>query len=436
MAQQAFNSCMILLLDAIEIESITGGALKVEKAYVVFQSLQDIHTLASLAVERISWGLKRLHDVTQMLVEPPGPIDPHGGDAEMQGAWNEEASRGPHPMCEEPVMSATGMLLLEDPGLQGFVPEAFAPIAWNVGGPEPPVSFPLKREQGFTQSSGLLEPPGSDEDTDEPRSTGNMQGFRRSAAMRSLPPRYTTPTVDDHQPPGVTASALHTDIPRPTQQHRDLQKAFPEGAHRYDHPPHSRHTQPFNEGNSAWGYQSVATTPVDTKQPPYPGGFAPLYQTPTTQTRHNSCPAVHHSTSAPSVPRPTYSSPSALNVQPPRKCPPLPGPLGGVSDQASFRDFLETAPQARNPAASSNDQPLWPLKGTGRSVAMPVADAASNCLLPFHVGHASLAHGHQHQTAFSYPSHFPETAQMMTPPVVEQMSVNEWSRWIGSSGAG
>jgi hypothetical protein len=65
MAQQAFNACMILLLDAMERMSVTPGAMKAEKAYVVFRDLQSVHTLASLAVERISWGLKKLHDVTQ-----------------------------------------------------------------------------------------------------------------------------------------------------------------------------------------------------------------------------------------------------------------------------------------------------------------------------------------------------------------------------------
>jgi hypothetical protein len=435
MAQQAFNSCMILLLDAIEIGSVTGGALKVEKAYVVFQSLQDVHTLASLAVERISWGLKRLHDLTQMLIDPPRPVDSHGGDAEMQRAWGEEAVRGPHPMCEESVMSATGMLLLEDPGLQGFVSEAFAPIAWNVGGPEPPTPFELKHEREFSQGTGLLESPGSDEDTDEARSIGGMQGFRRSAAMRSVPTRYATPTVDDPQPPGVTTSALRTDTPRQTQQHHDPQATFPEGAHHFDHPPHLRHTQPFDECRSAWSYQSVATAPVDTKQPLYAGGFPALYQAPTTQMRHNSCPAIHQPTSVPSLARPPYSSPGALNVQPMRKRQPLPGPLG-VSDEASFRDFLETIPQTRSPTASSNSQPLWSMKGTARPVALPIADAASNCLLPFHVGQTGLVQGHEHQTAFSYPSQFSETAQMMTPSGVEQMSMNEWSRWIGSSGAG
>jgi hypothetical protein len=435
MGQQAFNSCMILLLDAIELGTVTSGALKVEKAYVVFQNLQDVHNLASLAVERISWGLKKINDITQLLVEPPRPNDSRGGDAEIQGAWG-EAVHGPHPMCEESVMSATGMLLLEDPGLQGFVPEAFAPIAWNLGGVEPPMPFQLKRERGqeFSQSSGLLDSIGSDEDIDEDRSVGAMQGFRRSAVIRSAPTRYATPSVDDHQPPGDTAPTLHTDIPRPTQQQHDFQTTFAEDLRRLDHSPHSRHEQPFAGTHSAWSYRPVATS-TNIKQPTYAGGFPALHQAPVAQIRHNSCPAIHQSASAPSLPRPTYSSPGALNVQPSmRKRRPLPGPLG-ISDQASFRDFLETIPQARSPSTSSTVHPSWANKAAGRPVTLPMADPTPSCSLPFHFSQHSLVQSQEHQTAFSYPAHFAETTQMMAPGV-EHMSTNDWSRWIGSSGAG
>jgi hypothetical protein len=31
-------------------------------------------------------------------------------------------------------MGATGMLLLEDPGLQGFIPEEFAPLNFQMAG--------------------------------------------------------------------------------------------------------------------------------------------------------------------------------------------------------------------------------------------------------------------------------------------------------------
>ena len=61
MEQQAFNSCMILLLDAMETGDV-GCLWKVEKAYDVFLQLQNsgVHELTTLAVERVGWGLAQL----------------------------------------------------------------------------------------------------------------------------------------------------------------------------------------------------------------------------------------------------------------------------------------------------------------------------------------------------------------------------------------
>ncbi|KAF1952928.1 hypothetical protein CC80DRAFT_537956 [Byssothecium circinans] len=112
MGQQAFNSCMILLLDAMETWTLERID-KVEKAYVVFLQLQrdGVHGLAGMAVDRISWGLARLGRM-------------RGG-----GAGNETVK--PDEKIQDTVMGSTGMLLLEDPGLQAFVPEAFQPFAWD-----------------------------------------------------------------------------------------------------------------------------------------------------------------------------------------------------------------------------------------------------------------------------------------------------------------
>jgi hypothetical protein len=402
---------------------------------VVFRDLQDVHTIASLAVERISWGLKRLHDVMQMAAEPHRQIDSHRGDADMQGAWS-EATHGPHPMCEETVMNATGMLLLEDPGLQSFVPEAFAPIAWDIGGVEPPMPFQPKREPDYSQNTGLLDSIGSDEEIDDVRSVGAMQGYRRSTTMRSAPTRFATPTMDDRQPPGVTASTSHTNITRATQQH-EFQPTFSEGPHRLGHAPHSGNPLLRNESNNEWGYRSVPSA-VDLRQSSYAGGFSALHQVPVAQMRHNSCPSLHQPAPAPPLSRPPYSSPGALNLQPStRKSRPLPGSLG-ISDQASFRDFLETIPQSASPTTSPSVHSSWTTKTAGRPATFQMPDSAPNCSLPFHVGQVGLSQGlaHEQETAFSYPMHFSETTPMITPPGAEYMSVHEWKRWIGSSGTG
>jgi len=59
--QQAFNACMLLLLDAIETNDLRNIG-RVEQAYAVFVELEQkgIHTIAGLAVEKVSWGLEVL----------------------------------------------------------------------------------------------------------------------------------------------------------------------------------------------------------------------------------------------------------------------------------------------------------------------------------------------------------------------------------------
>jgi hypothetical protein len=438
MAQQAFNSCMILLLDALERRVITAGAMKTERAYVVFQDLQNVHTLASLAVERISWGLKRLHDVTQVPTGQHGPPGPHGKEAEMQVSWN-EATHGQHAMYEDAVMNTTGMFLLEDPGLQGFVPEAFTPIAWNLGGIEPPVPFQLKREREFTHGVGLMDSSGSGEDTDDVRSVGIMQGNRRSTTMRSAPTRYATPALDGRQPPGVTAPTSHTDATRPMQQHHEPQQMFPDGSHRSAHPPHLRHTQLCEESNNGWGPLAVANA-ADKRQSPYARGIAGLHQTPTAQMRHNSCPALHQPAPAPPLQRPTYSSPAAPKGQGPMaKTRPLPG-APEMNDLASFQEFLETMPHSTSPDTSPNNHLSWAVRAAARSATFQTHDSAAlDCVLPFHVGNGvpGLSQGvsHEHLTASVYPVHFSAASPMTTPLGTENLSVDEWRRWIGTSGA-
>jgi hypothetical protein len=438
MAQQAFNSCMILLLDALERRSVTTGAMKAEKAYAVFQQLQNVHTLASLAVERISWGLKKLSDVTQMAPEQHGSRESYGEEADMQGSWN-EATHGQHAMYEDAVMNTTGMFLLEDPGLQGFVPEAFAPIAWNLGGIEPPVPFQLKREQDFTHDIGLMESSPSGEDTDDVGSAGIMQGNRRSTTMRSAPTRYATPVLDAHQPPGATAPTSHSGATKQMQQHHEPRPMFPEGPHRLGHPPHLRHAQLCEESNNGWGPPAVANA-ADKRQRSHAGGLPGLYPVPTAQMRHNSCPALHQAVPAPNLQRPTYSSPAASKGQNPMaKTRPLPGATE-MHDLASFQEFLETMPQTTNSDISPNDHHSWAVRAAARSETFQTHDSASlDCVLPFHVGNvvSGLSQGvsHEQLTASAYPVHYSGASPMITPTGTDNPSLDEWRRWIGNSGA-
>jgi hypothetical protein len=430
---------MILLLDALERGSITPSMNKVERAYVVFQALQDVHTLAGLAVERISWGLKRLHDVTQLSAGQPGSRESHINDAEMHAPWN-EATNGCHAMYEDTVMGTTGMFLLEDPGLQGFIPEAFAPIAWNLGGVEPPVPFQLKHERQISQGTGLMESPGSEADTDEVRSVGVTQGMRRSTTMRSAPTRYATPALDDRPPPpSVTASTLHANSTRPTQQHHESQTAFSEDSHRLGHPPHLQQAGLCDENNNGWTFPAVANA-VDKRSLLYTGEYSGMHRDSTVQMRHNSCPTLHRPVPAPPLQRPTYSSPAAsrtqLSTTKGRPTPVLPG----VSDQASFHEFLESIPQLASSETNSNGPVPWPVKTAGRSAAFQTEDPALNCVIPLHVDQTSpnllQDVSHEQLTASEYPLHFSEAALMSTPLGTEHMSLDEWRRWIGTSAAG
>ncbi|OCL14757.1 hypothetical protein AOQ84DRAFT_371003, partial [Glonium stellatum] len=123
MGQQAFNSCMILLLDALETGNVEHIP-RVQRAYAVFVELErkGVHKLAGLAVGRVSWGLALLRRREKEAAE---------GEASMAG-MGVGATGMDGPM--DTVMGNTGMLLLEDPGLQSFKPESFAPLGWDMAG--------------------------------------------------------------------------------------------------------------------------------------------------------------------------------------------------------------------------------------------------------------------------------------------------------------
>lgn len=392
--------------------------------------------LASLAVDRISWGLKTLHDVTQIPAAPPGSRETPCNDADMQGAWR-DALHGLHSMCEDSVMNATGMFLLEDPGLQGFVPEAFTPISWNLGGVEPPVPFELKREGQVLRGVRPIDSPVSDEDIDDFRSTGPMQGMRRSTTLRSAPTRYATPALDDRPPPSVTAPTSHTDSTGSLQQHDDSQTTFPK-AHRLDHPPHLTDVHLSNNSKDGWEYPAVASA-TDQRPSPYQGGPPGLHRDSAMQMRHNSCPTLHQAALTAPLQRPTYSSPAGPKGQVPTKNRPVPGPLR-LSDQAHFDEFLDAFPDFTGPNTASDANVSWGLRAADRTAITQLQDAALGCMLPLHLGQGgpgSLQGAARDQmSAPAYPVPFTEAALLDTPLGTEHMSVDEWRQWIGSSAAG
>lgn len=137
LGQQAFNACMIILLDALESEDLSNEWL-VGQAYAVFTQLEQngVHRLAELAVQRISEGLWKLGEVGQR-------------DAKRAAGWREsEQERCQQPRltldtasmmdwtATETVMGNTGTFLLEDHGLQAYHPSAqpFRPLSWAMAG--------------------------------------------------------------------------------------------------------------------------------------------------------------------------------------------------------------------------------------------------------------------------------------------------------------
>lgn len=106
--QQAFNAAMILTLAMMETADDKDLAM-VRNAYDIFVEMREkgIHKLAGVAVDKLGRLLKGLE----------GRQCPAGG-----------------------VMGATGMLLLEDPGLQGFKPDGFAPLNFVMAGGDIPLT--------------------------------------------------------------------------------------------------------------------------------------------------------------------------------------------------------------------------------------------------------------------------------------------------------
>ena len=102
MGQQAFNSAMILTISMLETGD-TKDLDAVQRAYTTFIEMQrlGVHKLAGAAVEKLGGLMKEFHS---------GEIS------------------------KEPVMSKQGMMLLEDPGLQGFLHEGFAPLNFQMAG--------------------------------------------------------------------------------------------------------------------------------------------------------------------------------------------------------------------------------------------------------------------------------------------------------------
>lgn len=220
--QQAFNACMILLLDAEETGNMQHLRLW-EETFAIFKHLDDngVHKIAKLAVYRISEGIARLqymdtsgpHDLGQRMLEQSNSQQEHEHEHEhaLDAAIAEALAAIDLPVSgrsgylDDTVMGNTGMFLLEDTGLQTLPSES----GWSHSAP------------GETLAAGLTP----------------LSGQRSASAS-------TVPEMAAIQP-------IHT--PGQAQQQQQQLEPPPQSYFQYQpHPQHQQQQQQFSTPTSPY----------------------------------------------------------------------------------------------------------------------------------------------------------------------------------------
>lgn len=183
LGQMAFNAAMILLLSMLE-TSDTQDLRAVERTYSTFIEMNKlgVHKLAGAAVERLGIILKEYR----------------AGDP-----------------ATETVMGQQGMMLLEDPGLQGSMPESFSPLNFQMaGGADTP---------GMQRS-----PTGSDTGTrPSPSQISRKKTGRRPGSARDSRSRPTKKHVSGSHRPLNDRRFSDTATARPPQKRKRTNKSTP-----------------------------------------------------------------------------------------------------------------------------------------------------------------------------------------------------------------
>lgn len=150
--QQAFNACMILLLDMQDTHNLRYQR-RTDRVFAIFKMLdeRDVHKLARVAVTRISLEMTRLRDAASTWSTSPvdavdsqrrgsGPMSsmgrssgqaptlpPHApGSTSQQSFQSFMHDSERFGTYNDTVMGNTGMFLLEDTGLQGMAVPSFS----------------------------------------------------------------------------------------------------------------------------------------------------------------------------------------------------------------------------------------------------------------------------------------------------------------------
>lgn len=182
--QQAFNAAMLLVYAMLETNEATDLEV-VQRAYTTFLDMQrlGIHKLAEAAVDRLG----------SLLKEVPSGETP-----------------------KETVMGQSGMLLLEDPGLQGFLDGGFSPSSFQMDGNSLPLDRPRKQRR---TTAGNREPENGDiKPIVTPRATKHNSQRKahpgRGAKPRPISTTKTTPTTT--RPTRPTMRQRHSGLPSPS----------------------------------------------------------------------------------------------------------------------------------------------------------------------------------------------------------------------------
>ncbi|KAL8729663.1 MAG: hypothetical protein Q9166_004612 [cf. Caloplaca sp. 2 TL-2023] len=178
--QQAFNAAMLLVHAMLETNEATDLEA-VQRAYTTFLDMQRlrIHRLAEAAVDRLG----------SLLKEVPSGETPR-----------------------ETVMGQSGMLLLEDPGLQGFLDGGFSPLNFQMDGNPLPLDRPRKQRRTAPNNK-------EDESVEvkpavAARST--KPGSQRKAHGRGAKPRPITTNKPASRPSRPTVRQRHSGLPSPS----------------------------------------------------------------------------------------------------------------------------------------------------------------------------------------------------------------------------
>ena len=410
-SQQAFNSSMILLLDALETGNLMYIA-RVQQTYAIFVQLQKngIHKLAALAVEKLSWGLVQLgKNMEAYRVHQPS--EKIVSEQTVRGEADRVTSA-----FKDTVMSNTGMLLLEESDLQSNAPEHFMPFTWAMPSDQSGITAPssLKQEQEL-QSHGKANHMASTrlDDSNETAPIVNELQHNAESPQRSALGQCYAPTSQEYcrLQCRVTGPASSTSFAAPVLQ-RDhnggnstIEQSPPLGLHHFV-PPASlgdksrmRYVTERNEGtdpSQRWNQ------PVQSPK---------QHHTPVAKFRHNSFPSLHELTTTPSSLWPTYSSPV----------------VNEAYTSTGIERYNAHSQWPASPAGSIRDNSEL---GTATS---PMSDQKHVVLALHHVS------ARQQQTTGQcpLPAHSTDARfESVIAENLEQVTGDQWKQWVGNGGSG